>query len=131
MSCLRRTSRLSATLLLTLLAACGGGDNSALDMAVIGTPQDSPGTSSAKPLNDPLMGRLVRAATAEGLVSFDEQGRVIPALADRWIVTDDGHSYIFRLRDGNWSNGDPITARFGKNSTAGGSQNSRKHAACR
>ena len=39
----------------------------------------------------------------------DERGRVIPALADRWIVTDDGLSYIFRLRDGDWPDKTPIT----------------------
>lgn len=75
-------------------------------MAVVGEPQDA--FQSGIRLS--TAGQLVRAATAEGLVAFDEQGRVIPALADRWIVTDDGQSYIFRLRDGNWANGDPITA---------------------
>lgn len=54
-------------------------------------------------------GQLVRGATAEGLVTLDAQGRVIPALADRWIVTGDGLSYIFRLRDGQWRDGSPIT----------------------
>lgn len=86
------------------LAACGRYDNSALDVAVLGGKDDAfaQGPSAAA--------QLTRAATAEGLVAFDDAGRVIPALADRWIVTDDGQSYIFRLRDGNWANGDPITA---------------------
>jgi ABC-type transport system substrate-binding protein len=35
---------------------------------------------------------------------------VIPALADRWIVTDDGRSFIFRLRDGTWPDGRDLTA---------------------
>ena len=26
----------------------------------------------------------------------------MPGLADRWIVTDDGLSYLFRLREGSW-----------------------------
>ncbi|MCT2399230.1 ABC transporter substrate-binding protein [Novosphingobium mangrovi (ex Huang et al. 2023)] len=88
------------------LVSCGSLDNSALDVAVIGTPED-PFQSG---IRLSMAGQLVRAATAEGLVAFDEQGRVIPALADRWIVTDDGQSYIFRLRDGDWADGDPITA---------------------
>ena len=41
----------------------------------------------------------VRAATAQGLVTLDAEGQVVPAIAERWIVTDDGRSYIFRLRD--------------------------------
>lgn len=53
--------------------------------------------------------RAIRAATVEGLVGFDAEGRVVPGLADRWIVTDDGLSYIFRLRDGTWADGSPLT----------------------
>ncbi len=45
-----------------------------------------------------------------GLVSLNAQGDVIPALADRWIVTDDGRSFIFRLRDGTWPDGRDLTA---------------------
>ncbi|KHK92398.1 ABC transporter substrate-binding protein [Novosphingobium malaysiense] len=87
------------------LGACGSVDDSALGVAVIGSADDP----FASGVRLSMGGQLVRAATAEGLVAFDEQGRVIPALADRWIVTDDGQSYIFRLRDGDWKNGDPIT----------------------
>ncbi len=57
-----------------------------------------------------LAARMLRAATIEGLVAFDAEGRIVPAIADRWIITDDGQSYIFRLRDGNWPGGARITA---------------------
>lgn len=52
----------------------------------------------------------MRAATNEGLVALDPSGQIVPAIAERWIVTDDGLSYIFRLRDSDWSDGEPITA---------------------
>ena len=52
----------------------------------------------------------VRAATSQGLVRFDASGAIVPALAERWIVTDDGASYIFRLRDTTWPDGEPVTA---------------------
>jgi ABC-type transport system substrate-binding protein len=55
-------------------------------------------------------GQLLRGAVADGLVALDAQGQVVPALADRWIVEDDGLSYIFRLRTGNWPDGSPISA---------------------
>lgn len=55
-------------------------------------------------------GQHYRAATAEGLVTIDEAGNVVPALAERWIVTDDGLSYIFRLRNSDWPNGAEMTA---------------------
>ncbi|MCJ2184207.1 ABC transporter substrate-binding protein, partial [Novosphingobium sp. 1949] len=97
-----------------LLSGCKQADNSALDVAVIDNPQSPPDAPTAAPgaktEGASIAQRLVRAATTEGLVSFDAQGRVVPALADRWIITDDGQSYIFRLRDGNWRNGDELTA---------------------
>lgn len=48
-------------------------------------------------------------ATSEGLVGFDEEGRLIPGLAERWIVTDDGLSHIFRLRETAWPDGTRLT----------------------
>lgn len=90
-----------------LLAACGGDRNNTASVVAIGAP-DAPFESGAR-LSAPA--QLVRGATVEGLVGFDEQGRVIPALADRWIVTDDGRSYIFRLRDGIWRDGSAVTAQ--------------------
>lgn len=52
----------------------------------------------------------MRAAMAKGLVGLDEEGRVVPALAARWIVSDDGLSYIFRLFDAKWDDGRQVTA---------------------
>lgn len=52
----------------------------------------------------------VRASTNEGLVALDAAGQVVPAIAERWIVTDDGLSYIFRLRNSDWPDGEEITA---------------------
>ncbi|WP_153447201.1 peptide ABC transporter substrate-binding protein [Vibrio algicola] len=46
----------------------------------------------------------------EGLVTEDQQGNIIPALATKWEVSDDGKTYTFHLRDANWSDGSPIKA---------------------
>lgn len=54
--------------------------------------------------------KLILEATAQGLVAFDASGDVLPALAQRWIVEDDGRSYIFRLRRAFWANGSRVTA---------------------
>ncbi len=54
--------------------------------------------------------RLLLGATAQGLVSFDEAGQVVPGLAQSWIVFDHGMSYLFRLRDAEWDDGDKVTA---------------------
>ncbi|HVR90293.1 MAG TPA: ABC transporter substrate-binding protein [Novosphingobium sp.] len=96
---------IAALLSLGLLAACGRDADRPVEIAVIG----DAGALAQGGKTLPYAARLVRSATTEGLVGFDEQGRVIPALADRWIVTDDGQSYIFRLRDGTWLDGSPIT----------------------
>ena len=100
-----RRLRFAFLLPILALAGCGGGDDRPVEVAVIGEP-------AAAFINAPTVSasaQLLRAATVEGLVAFDEQGQVVPALADRWIVTDDGLSYIFRLRDGTWADNSPIT----------------------
>lgn len=97
---------------LLLLAAltlwsCGSlNGNGPIEVAVIGA-KDSLFQSGVRL---PFAAQHVRAATNEGLVALDPAGQVVPALAERWIVTDDGMSYIFRLRDSNWPDGDEITA---------------------
>ncbi len=53
---------------------------------------------------------LVRSSMAQGLVRFDERGQVVPGLAERWNVSDDGLSYIFRLQTGEWPDGRKIKA---------------------
>ena len=88
------------------LAACGSrGDDGIVDVAFIGEEQQL--------LTDGVRmsfgAQHVRAATREGLVSLDASGAVVPAIAERWIVTDDGSSYIFRLRDSAWPDGSEIT----------------------
>lgn len=101
--------------LLTLapaVAGCFSDGDRPVQVAVIGP---SASTFAGGPRLPPAA-QLLRAATVEGLVGFDEQGRVVPALADRWIVTDDGLSYIFRLRDGIWSDGSPITGESARDS---------------
>lgn len=101
----RPLSTCSGLVLALLLAGCDNASDRAVQVAVIG----DPGSPFAGGARLPLAAQLVRSATAEGLVGFDERGRVIPALADRWIVTDDGLSYIFRLRDGTWPDKTPLT----------------------
>ena len=60
------------------------------------------------PLGTPA--RLLVDLTAQGLVRFDSTGQIEPGLAERWSVIDNGTSYIFRLRDAEWSDGKPVTA---------------------
>jgi oligopeptide transport system substrate-binding protein len=52
------------------------------------------------------------AAIFEGLVAKDPQTlEIVPAVADRWEVSDDNMVYVFHIRDNaKWSNGDSVTA---------------------
>ena len=87
--------RALAILTLTLiLAACSRSGDGTVAVAVIGEPSDlvAKGVRLAPPAE------LVRAATTQGLVQLDEAGQLVPGLAERWIVTADGMSYIFRIR---------------------------------
>jgi oligopeptide transport system substrate-binding protein len=82
-------------------------DDSAVAVSVVG------GTArAADPSRAELSAaeRVLMGATAQGLVRFDAAGQVEPALAERWIVIDEGQSYIFRLGDARWPDGNRVTA---------------------
>ncbi|WP_070156186.1 ABC transporter substrate-binding protein [Sphingobium phenoxybenzoativorans] len=76
-------------------------------VSVIGTDKQL-----AEPLKSVMSpaSKLILEATAQGVVAFDESGQIVPALAQRWIVEDEGRSYIFRLRRARWPDGSHITA---------------------
>ena len=102
---------LSSLLLLfsAMLVGCSEGvDNERVRIDVI-EDRPRPFNVSATPL--PLASAYLRAATAQGLVTYDEKGRVAPGLANRWIVTDDGLSYIFRLNKTRWNDGRELTSQ--------------------
>lgn len=49
--------------------------------------------------------------TFEGLVKNAPDGSVVPALAEKWEISEDGLTYTFTLRaDAKWSDGKPVTA---------------------
>ena len=50
-------------------------------------------------------------ATIEGLLTVDADGNLIPALAtDKAVVSKDGTTYTYTLKDAKWDNGDAVTA---------------------
>lgn len=67
-------------------------------------------------LRDPALGpvgdgdSVLLENVARGLVAFDPAGNIVGGLAERWNVSDDGLSYIFRLTPATWSNGRKVTA---------------------
>jgi peptide/nickel transport system substrate-binding protein len=67
-------------------------------------------------LRDPALGPLsppdeiALSNAAQGLVRFDPVGNIVAGLAERWNVSDDGLSYIFRLASCQWPDGKKVTA---------------------
>ncbi|MFA6114410.1 MAG: ABC transporter substrate-binding protein [Sphingomonas sp.] len=101
--------KIGAVLLVALLLA-GCGRRSDAGPVVVSAIGEAPALadSSQGPLGTPS--RLLVDSTAQGLVRFDTSGQIEPGVAERWIVIDDGMSYIFRLRDTEWSDGRPVSA---------------------
>lgn len=104
---IRRFS-LSALLAATLaLCACGGSGDGEFDVAFMDSEQNLfTGGTRLSPA-----GQQVRAAIRSGLVALDQNGEVVPSLADRWNVTEGGRIFVFRLRDGTWPDGKELTAQ--------------------
>lgn len=47
-----------------------------------------------------------------GLTTLTPAAEVVPGSAESWSVSDDGRTYVFRLRNGlKWSDGTPLTAK--------------------
>jgi len=87
-------------------------------------------------VRDPALGPLppedavLLQNVAQGLVRFDASGNIVGGLAERWNVSDDGLSYIFRLASVQWPDGKRITAlqiaKLIKRQLAARSRNSMK-----
>jgi peptide/nickel transport system substrate-binding protein len=89
-------------------AACRQQPQGAIKVVVIG----------AEPkVRDPALGPLppsdavLLQNVAQGLVRFDASGNIVPGLAERWNMSDDGLTYIFRIATTKWPDGQPITAQ--------------------
>ena len=96
-------------------AGCSGGksanalngDNHMLRIGNGAEPQQlDPHTTTGVPEH------RIASTLFEGLASIDPSDlRPVPAVAERWAVSDDGLVYSFTIRDAAaWSNGDPVTA---------------------
>ncbi len=87
-------------------------------------------------MSDPVRGplaapdKVLLQNVAQGLVRFDAVGNIVGGLAERWNVSDDGLSYIFRLATTNWPDGRKLSAdqvaRILKRATGPRSQNELK-----
>lgn len=81
-----------------------GGD---LVEGMVGAPQRlNPLLNDANPVDQTLTNLIF-----DGLTRYDEKGRLTPALAREWTVSEDGRTIGFTLRDDvRWHDGEPLTA---------------------
>jgi ABC-type transport system substrate-binding protein len=89
-------------------AACREQPDGVVRVVVIGDPPK---------ISDPARGALsapdaeLIGNVAQGLVRFDSSGNIVSGLAERWNVSDDGLSYIFRIAAAKWPDGRKVTAQ--------------------
>jgi oligopeptide transport system substrate-binding protein len=104
----RRVALLALLAAVAAMPACRDKSQGALKVTVIG---------GDPRLVDPAAGALstpdavLASSVAQGLVRFDASGDIVAGLAERWNVSDDGLSYIFRIASTDWPNGQKVTAQ--------------------
>ena len=89
------------------LAGCGGAGTGPIQASAIGAPPQLL-NPNLRNLDPPAA--MLAEASAQGLVRFDAAGEIEPALAQSWIVSDDGLRYTFRIRRTQWADGSRVTA---------------------
>ena len=63
-------------------------------------------------LNSTVDGGCLAVNSFEGLMRYNAEGKLEPACAESYEVSEDGLTYTFTMRDGlKWSNGDELTAK--------------------
>ena len=61
-------------------------------------------------LNTTVDGAVLAVNSFVGLMTYDENGDLAPALAENYEVSDDGLTYTFHLIESKWSDGTDLTA---------------------
>lgn len=61
-------------------------------------------------LNQAVDGSIVIANAFEGLMREGKDCEILPGIAEKYEVSDDGLEYTFHLRDAKWSDGEPVVA---------------------
>lgn len=88
-------------------AACGDPKSGPVVVSAIGSAPRLV-NPNLQPFDAPSAQLLL--ATAQGLLQLNAGGEIEPALAQSWIVSDDGLRYTFRLGRAQWRDGSWVTA---------------------
>jgi peptide/nickel transport system substrate-binding protein len=97
------------SLFILCLFGCGGGKEEYRDFLHLRLKDDPSSLDPAHIVDVP--GGALAAKIYNGLVRFDRDARIIPDLASRWDISEDGRTYRFYLREGvKFTNGRAATA---------------------
>lgn len=124
---------LAGSLAAGLLAGCGNsagekadtedtaasGENSALDKTGGDSGEITIGVTSfadtLEPTEQYFSWVVSRYGVGETLVRFDENGEIVPCLAESWEISEDQLTWTFKIREGvKFSNGDDMTPELVK-----------------
>lgn len=94
-------------LAVTLLAGCGGSGGDA-STYTFSSELDLKNLDSSDA--DDGMSFNAMHACIDGLMGLDKDGKIAPAIAEKYEESKDGKTHTFTLRDAKWANGDPVTA---------------------
>jgi oligopeptide transport system substrate-binding protein len=107
------TLLLATSLLLTACGVSGGGngqlgmdDKQVLDMTLEAEPPNLDSVNATDVVSVTVLNNVM-----EGLYRMDKDNRPEPAIASSVDVSKDKMTYIFHLRDANWSDGKPVRAQ--------------------
>lgn len=128
---MKRTKRLVAGVLACILAMSLAACGSEAPSSNTGTPENSASATPTASAGSNTLNVMVEVEVAsldpqvatdgtsfeviadytDGLMQMDSTGKAVPAVAEKYEVSEDGLTYTFHLReDAKWSNGDPVTA---------------------
>ena len=63
-------------------------------------------------LNSTVDGACLAILAFSGLYAYNEEGELVPELAENYEMSEDGMTYTFTMKDGlKWSDGTPLTAK--------------------
>ena len=98
-------SALAITLALGAGATSSAQGDNVLRVANFGEPDSLDPHRATGVWENRIIGDMFLGLTTEG-----PDGTVVPGAAETWTVSEDGRTFVFKLRDHNWSDGTPVTA---------------------
>lgn len=108
-------------LLVSVVVSCSGGSNANSGVYLNTFESAWPNTLDPSKGSD-LYGHKVLMNIIEPLVRWNSiEGKLVPAGAESWTISEDGLKYTFKLRAMNWTDGTPVTSKdyaFGIRRTA-------------